>query len=182
MLPLFLSMIDSHENQSKFEQIYHAYNNLLFHVSLDILHDECLAEDTVQRAFLKLIPQLSKLGDAACHQTKNFLVIMVRNLAFDLYSERKKIPQVPYEDLGEDELAVDETSLLERMEFQALVEKIRALPEIYGGALYLMYCEDCSVKKIASITGVSVSAAKKRLERGRQLLRAKLLEEEADET
>jgi len=181
VLPLFLSIIDSHEDQSKFEQIYHAYKNLLFHVALDILHDECLAEDAVQRAFMKLIPQLGKLGDVACHQTKNFLVIMVRNLSFDLYNERKKITQVPFEDLGEDELAMDETALLERMEFQALVEKIRALPEIYGGALYLMYCEDYSVKKIAGLTGVSVSAVKKRLERGRQLLRVKLLEEEADE-
>ena len=183
MLLFYLSMIDTPEEQEKFERIYLSYRKLMIKVAMDILHDSYLAEDAVSQAFVQLIPNLGKIGDVASHQTKNYLIIIVRRVCFAFYNERKKIIQVSYENLGDDDLlASEDDNILEQMLFPEVLEKIGTLPDIYADALYLMYCEDYSIKKIADITGISVSAVKKRLERARQQLKAVLAGEEVVST
>ena len=59
-----------------------------------------------------------------------------------------------------------------------LLERIRALPEHYGAALYLFYYEGYSLDEVARLCGCSPAAARKRLSRSRKLL-AKELEVEA---
>ncbi|MBM6722656.1 hypothetical protein [Pseudoflavonifractor phocaeensis] len=47
---VYLQMIDTPEDRSKFEQIYLEYRGLMFHVANEILHNEQDAEDTVHQA------------------------------------------------------------------------------------------------------------------------------------
>jgi len=178
MLLFFLSMIDTPEDQEKFERIYLAYRKLMIKIAMDILRDSYLAEDAVSQAFLQLIPNLGKIGDVSCHQTKNYLIIMVRRVCYAFYNERKKIIQIPYEDLGDADLPALGDDILEQMLYPELLEKIERLPDIYADVLYLMYCECYSIKEIADLTGISVNAVKKRLERARQQLKAVLAGEE----
>ena len=48
---IYLQMIDTPEDRSKFEQIYLEYRGLMFHVANEILHNEQDAEDAVHQAF-----------------------------------------------------------------------------------------------------------------------------------
>ena len=178
MLLLLLSMIDTPQDRAKFEQVYLKYRKLMMKVAMDILHDSYQAEDAVSQAFLQLIPNLEKIGDVDCHQTKNYLIIMVRRVCYAAYNEGKKAVQVSYEELGDNILPASEDDMLEML-YPELLEKVGTLPEMYADALYLMYCEEYSIKEIAELTGGSVNAVKKRLERGRQQLRAMLREAEA---
>jgi RNA polymerase sigma-70 factor (ECF subfamily) len=178
MLLFFLTMIDTPEGQAKFERIYRAYRKLMIKVASDILHDNGLAEDAVSQAFLQLIPNLGKINDVSCHQTKNYLIIMVRRVCFAFYNERKKIIEIPYEDLSDGELEPSEDSILREMSYFELLEKIESLPDIYADVLYLAYCDDYSTKEIAALLAINVNAVKKRLERARHHLRALLEEEE----
>ena len=50
---IYLQMIDTPEERSKFEQIYLEYKGLMFHVAYDILHNEQDAEDAVHQGFCK---------------------------------------------------------------------------------------------------------------------------------
>ena len=52
---IYLQMLETPEEKSKFEQIYLEYRNLMFYVSKGILHNQQDAEDAVQEAFLKII-------------------------------------------------------------------------------------------------------------------------------
>ena len=178
MLVFFLSMIESPEDKAKFERIYLTYRKLMIKVAMDILHDNFIAEDATQQAFLQLIPNLGKIKDVGCHQTKNYLIIMVRRVCFAIYNEQKKILQIPYEDLSEEELESSEDDIFAELSYAELLEKIESLPVIYADALYLAYCEDYSMNEAATLLGISVSAVKKRLERARYQLRALLTEEE----
>lgn len=51
---VYLQMIDTPEDRSKFEQIYLEYRGLMFHVANEILHNEQDAEDTVHQAFVNV--------------------------------------------------------------------------------------------------------------------------------
>ena len=73
MLAMLLLLIDSEEDQRKFEELYHRYKQLMFHVSRDYFHTESAVEDAVQEAFIRIIKNFSKIGEINCPQTKHFL-------------------------------------------------------------------------------------------------------------
>ena len=60
---IYLQMIDTPEERSKFEQIYLEYKGLMFHVAYDILHNEQDAEDAVHQAFVKVAENIKKIGE-----------------------------------------------------------------------------------------------------------------------
>ncbi len=75
MLAMLLLLIDSEEDQRKFEELYHRYKQLMFHVSRDYFHTESAVEDAVQEAFIRIIKNFSKIGEINCPQTKHFIVL-----------------------------------------------------------------------------------------------------------
>ena len=68
---IYLQMIESDEDKSKFEQLYIMYKGLMFHVAMKILKNEFDAEDAVHQAFLSLIGRVPMASKSHC------LVIMV---------------------------------------------------------------------------------------------------------
>lgn len=59
---IYMMMIDSESDQSKFEQIYMKYKGLMFYVANDILHNEHDAEDAVHQAFIKIAENIKKIN------------------------------------------------------------------------------------------------------------------------
>lgn len=171
-------MIETQEERDKFTQIYEQYYSLLIKIAFDKLRNGQDAEDAVQQAFLKLIPNLGKINIIPSHQTLNYLVTMVERVCFDMYNVKKQIHTIPYDenDLTANDAAED--GFVKQMRFSDLHDAIRALPLLHSEVLYLMYCEDRSVKYIAGTLGISVNAAKKRLERARHYLKTAMLSED----
>ena len=87
---VYLQMIDTPEDRSKFEQIYLEYRGLMFHVANEILHNEQDAEDTVHQAFVNVAKNMEKIGVPNCPKTKGYVVTIVENKAIDLYRRRKR--------------------------------------------------------------------------------------------
>ena len=56
---IYLQMIETPEDQSKFEQIYEKYLGLMYHVALKILENHEDAEDAVHQAFVSIAENLS---------------------------------------------------------------------------------------------------------------------------
>ena len=69
---IYLQMIESDEDKSKFEQLYIMYKGLMFHVAMKILKNEFDAEDAVHQAFLSLIENLKKISDVKCPKTRTY--------------------------------------------------------------------------------------------------------------
>ena len=57
MLTFYLSLIETEEDKSKFENIYETYRKVMFYTANQILKDEYLAEDAVHSAFLRILKQ-----------------------------------------------------------------------------------------------------------------------------
>ena len=77
MLGLYLALIDSAEDKSKFEKLYKEYRSTLITVAYSILKDTALAEDAVHETFLTLAKNFNKISDKTCIQIRNYLIIIV---------------------------------------------------------------------------------------------------------
>lgn len=160
---IYLQMIDSPEDRSKFEQIYIEYRDLMFYIANRILNNQQDAEDVVHEAFLKVAEHIEKIGDPKCSKTKSFIVIVVENKAIDLYRKRSRHPNVELKDEVQSESVTCECENI-------LAECIMKLPARYREVILLHYYHGYSRKEIAKILGLSYGAtsrlelrAKKRL-------------------
>jgi len=180
MLFFFLSMLETPDEKQRFAQLYEANRHRMFGVALGVLRDEYLAEDAVNQAFLKLIRRFNKCEDYSRDQMRNYLVIIVRNAAIDMYNDRRKMAEVPFDEGREMDGGYEDEALGAQMDYAELLEAMERLPEIYGEALYLAYHLGLSTSEIAGSLNLSVSAVKLRLMRARAKLRATL--EGVDET
>lgn len=176
MLHFFLAMIDSPEDKRKFEQLYLRYYGQMLRVAQKILQDDHLAEDAVQKTFFQIMKDMGKIGEISSHQTHAYAVIKVRGIALNMLKARRKIIEMPLEELLEDEEAGGyiEGEIDDEISKGDLRAVIQQLPPIHRDVLYLMYYEDMAIRDIAKHLNLSENAVKKRLERARDVLRASL--------
>lgn len=178
MIMIYLSMIDTEEDKSKFIKIYDKYRNLMFYVAREILKDNYLAEDALQEAFIRIARNLHKINDIYSHETKGFVVIIVKNVSITMLKKMDD-KNTPYDDISE-LLSIEDylfDDYLDKINFEIIVNEIRNLPEIYKTVIYLDLVFELGNKEIAHAIGISVDAAKKRKERGRKILKQRLEKE-----
>lgn len=161
---IYLQMIGTPEDRSKFEFLYMEYRGLMFHVANKILHNEQDAEDTVHQAFLKVAENIEKIGDPKCPKTQGYIVTIAENKAIDLYRRRQKRQVV---ELSDDLPGV--TAIYEGE--NTLAACILKLPARYREVILLRYYQGYSVKEVAAILGLSLSAASKLNQRAKNRLR-----------
>ena len=171
-----LSSIDDAAEKTKFEKIYYAHRHAMLYTAQQILRDQHLAEDAVQEAFLRITKHLHKINVDDCHKTKAFVVIIVKNIAINMYNKRKKTAEVfLFEEVVENAISVDLSG--EDNDIAKIVQAMKRLPEIYAHIMMLRYLHDLNDKACAQLLNVSEAAVRKRLERGRALLKNELEKE-----
>ncbi len=103
MVLLFFDILDTEEDKSKFELLYGQYKQLMFYIANEILHDENLAEDAVQQAFLKIINNFQKIHDVKCPQTKSYIVIIIKSISLDMLRRQNRHKDFSYEEIEDNE-------------------------------------------------------------------------------
>ena len=175
----YLSLMDTEDEKTKFEQIYHQYRKLMFYIANQILCDDALAEDAVQDAFIKIIENLDKIEDVDCHKTKSFLVIIVRNHSINLYNERKRKAWVSLENIDymlfEDLIWDKINDNLEESDALGLI--INKLPVIYRDVITLKYVHEFSNEEIAMSLNINEATVRKRIERAKNKIQAMMEKE-----
>lgn len=166
---IYLQMIDTPEERSKFEQIYLEYKGLMFHVAYEILHNEQDAEDAVHQAFVKIAENIKKIDAPVCPKTHSYVVTIVEHQAIDQYRRLQKHPSV--------ELIEEIQGTNAHYEGDNdLTKCILKLPARYREMILLRYHHGYTVREIAKIMGLSLQAAIKLDQRAKNKLK-KLCEE-----
>lgn len=174
MIITFLTLLDSEEEKTKFEKLYEKYRKLMHYVAKGILTDDQLAEDAVQEAFFRIAKNFYKVGEINCPQTKNFVVIIVKNAALTIAKKEGEADFIESIEVLPDEEASFDDSVFEKIETEALIEEILCLPDAYRYPLYLYGVYDYKMTEIAHLLGITTETAKKRVQRARQILKKKL--------
>lgn len=175
MLNLYLALIDEDEDKIRFIKLYDQYHHLMFYIAKEILKDNQLAEDAVQEAFLRIAKNFYKVGEIFCHETRNFTVIITRNVALSMLRDKHNdVDMDAYIESSTNELTED---VFDTVSNNLLIQCIQNLPEIYRDSLYLYHIHGYSFNEIAYLLSISVENAKKRAQRARQILK-EVLEKE----
>lgn len=141
------------------------------------LRDVSMAEDVAQEAFVAAWSRLSDLRNPKSFPM--WLRKITRNLASNANraeAYRRQLHErytVETERSGERERQPDSAAQSDERH-RVLEDLLAELPASTGEVMTLHYYHGLSVREIAERLGISVSAAKKRLERGRDRLRVKL--------
>ena len=157
-----------HRSQPDVEGAWQRHADALDRVALARLNNDADAQDAVQDVFLNYMTAAPVFEDAD-HERAWFIKATV-NRCYDLIRKNQVRQSIPLDEaLGV--AAQDNTGVTE------LMELLKLIPEIYKDTVILHCLEGYSLEETANILDISLSAAKMRLSRAREALRA-LREEE----
>lgn len=177
---LFLNMLDSEEEKSRFVRIYEKYRYFLWYLANERLKDPWLAEDAVQETFLALTRHMDKTGEVESVATRNFLATIVKSKAIDLIRKRQGTHDEVFDesmirDMQEDPL----DAWLVQENYDRILRAVEQLDEIYRIVFEYKYLHELSDREIAEILEVTPKVVNVRIYRARKKLQ-KMLQEMDD--
>lgn len=160
---IYLMMIDSTADQSKFEKVYLTYKGLMYHTAYKILNSEEDAEDAVHNAFVKIAENISKITDPVCSKTQVYVVTIVENKAIDLYRANQRRRSVTYlDDISG--ISVEESKV------HGLAACMAKLSPRYRQIILLKYYQGFSCREIAKMLNITEANAVKLDQRAKNKL------------
>lgn len=160
------------------KKIYNQYSKFMFAVAYDILHNIHNTEDAVQQALIRIIDNIDKIGEVEDKKTRNYIGLIVKNIAINMYNSGKKQPisiEDDNVDLGED---FELSAIIIRKETEKRLKRyISELDDIYKIPI-LMVADGYDYNTIAKVLNITQDTARKRVERGRKKLRKAFFKEE----
>lgn len=161
---MFLQMMESDEDNSKFCQIYNAYKNLLFSIAYRRMGNAPDAEDAVQHVFVKVAENIKRI-EPVCPKTKSFVVFILENHITDIFRARSRHPSAEYNNALENERTAFE------MEHGNLLSAcISKLPEQQKMVIRLKYQYGYDLAEIARMMEISLAWAQKLDQRAKKNL------------
>lgn len=156
-------------DEKRIESAYRRYADMLYRVALAHVGSPEDAEDAVHDAFVKYMQSSPDFSDES-HE-RAWLIRVTINRTHDLYRRRSTRSYVELSEAGE--IAAEESHGAEN----GVTAIVSTLPDKYKSVIVLHHLEGYSVEETAASLGISESAVKMRLSRGRDMLR-KAMEKE----
>jgi cytochrome c peroxidase len=158
-------------SEAAFATLLYRHGPMILSVCRNVLHDESDAEDAFQATFLVLAGKAASIRKTASlaswlHGVAHRTALKARLQAATRDKHEARAPARP----------IPEPDDLDWREVQQVLhEELTALAERYRGPLVACYLEGMTQEEAAAQFGVAVSTLKERMERGRTLLRARLV-------
>lgn len=145
------------------EEIVYAYSNMLYRICIVMLGNEADAQDVVQDTFCRYLERDKKFKDK--EHEKAWLITVATNRCRDMQRLRLRHPQVDLEKI---------TASYETPDYNEVITELIKLPPSIKSVVYLHYIEGYKLTEVSEMLGISINAVKKRLQRGRKLLKLRL--------
>lgn len=145
------------------EKMVSEYSNMLYRICVVMLGNEADAQDAVQDTFCKYLEQPKKFADR--EHEKAWLIKVATNRCRDMLRFHLRHPKIDLEGI---------TASYEDPEYSEVLERLMELPASVKSVVYLHYIEGYKVAEVSEMLKISENAAKKRLQRGRAMLKLTL--------
>ena len=155
------------------ETVWNTLNPTLLQFIRRRVPDVPTADDLLQEVYLKVHTQVAALRDPA--RMESWVYQIARNVINDYYRAEK--PQTEISDLipiPEADDDADREEIVARLS-QSVMHMIELLPEDYREAILLTEYHGLTQQHMAEQLGISLPAAKSRVQRGKKMLRELLL-------
>jgi RNA polymerase sigma-70 factor (ECF subfamily) len=151
-------------------QVYEQLGATLRGVLRRQVRDEHLADDLVQETFLRIHDKLGGLRDD--ERLRPWVFRVARNVVVDHFRKRSESPDGSVEHAPEE--TVEDTTNFNAEFGEWLARAVEQLPDTYREAVRLAELEGLRQQDVAERLGLTLSGAKSRVQRGRELLRGML--------
>lgn len=181
MFSLALLMIRDESDREYVEDLYKKYEQPMFKIAYNILHNSTDAEDAVQNTFMKIIDNLEKIRAIDSKETKYYLFYMTRNAAKDIQRKANHLPE-SVEELGELEADISvEDSVMIKIDLEELKTAMRMLPDNEHDILFMNLILGHPPAEIAGLYGISSNTVRQQIFRAKQHLKQILENEEVNQ-
>lgn len=153
----------------RLEGLWKDYSNQLLAFIQRRVNDSTAAEDILQDVFLKMFERIDSLRDA--DKLQSWMYRIARHAIVDYYRSKKPADVLP-EDLP-DVSTEDEVQAREEVACW-LQPLIVMLPETYRESVWFSEVEGLTHQEVADRLGISLTAAKSRVRRGKQMMKEML--------
>ncbi len=152
-------------HEAAFEQLVNRHKAKIFTAIYMIVKDECIAEDILQEAFIKVV---NTIKSGRYNEEGKFLPWVMRiahNLSIDHFRKTRRYPTIVVEDgsniFNTLDFSEDSAELIQiKKDTHTLLRQlIKELPEAQRQVLTMRHYMDMSFKEIADATGVSINTA-----------------------
>lgn len=178
MLLFYLSLIETEEERDLFTKLYNEHSHTMYVCAYKYLHNSSDAEDIVHDVFCMVagdcIKTMIRRSDAEC---RRFLYLCTKNRAINYGKHKAKIVSIEaFEENGVDITAgLTDESFIDKISERDLIDTaiaaLKNLDPIYGEVLWMSF-EGFPISEIARLFNEKQATIKKRLYRGKSLLRA----------
>ena len=139
------------------------YSQMLFRICYSILGNKQDAEDALQETFLRYMLKAPLFKDS--EHEKAWLIKVATNISKNMVLLRKRRKTVDLDELNS--IGIED-------EDSQVFEAIMSLPVKYKIVMTLFYIEGYDSKEVAKIIGISPEAVRKRMQKGRELLKTEI--------
>lgn len=143
----------------------------MYSIAYSILNNVEQSEDTVQDAFMKLIPYLHKIKTIDSLKTKRLVILTTKNVAIDKYRRNRKEKEL-FTDEANEALPLDNSHTIPSVknieDRQMIVQILSNLQPIYREILQYRCFYNLTYKEISSLLNISEAVAAKRYERAKE--------------
>lgn len=165
-------------DKKAYEAVYDEFFGMLYHLCLNYLHDEKVAEELVQDTFMKLWEIRETLNDQI--NIRNFLYTITKNNCLN-YLRNQKISLKHQENIKYLEMQFNYEALEKLgnyLQFEELRNKIdeaiSKLPAEVTETFQLSRFEELSYREIADRQGISIKTVEARISKALRILRVEL--------
>jgi RNA polymerase sigma-70 factor (ECF subfamily) len=165
-------------DKKAYEAVYDEFFGVLYHLCINYLHDEKVAEEMVQDTFMKLWEIRETLNDQI--NIRNFLYTITKNNCLN-YLRNQKISLKHQENIKYLEMQFNYEALEKLgnyLQFEELREKIdeaiSKLPAEVIETFKLSRFEELSYREIADQQGISIKTVEARISKSLRILRVEL--------
>ncbi len=152
-------------NSTRLASAVDRYGNTLLRVALNLLGSREDAEDAVQDTYLQYLRHAPEFRDD--EHEKAWLLRVCINLCKNARRDRGRRDHTALDSVVNLIPSTDEDD-------REVLRTVMSLPEKYRIVIYLYYMEGMSSREIAGTLGISEPAVRKRLQKGRELLKLEL--------
>ncbi len=170
MLSIYLSMVETDEERDLVTRIYTHFERMMYKIALGILKNPQDAEDAVSEAFIRIIKNLDKISGLDKEKCKGFVIIVIRNVAIDVYKKRKKDEHLNIDEAYDISGGDVENDFLEKYDTDVIHNAINSLKDEYRDIITMRYLYDMTINDISTMIGMTYDGTNKRLHRAEQSL------------
>ncbi|MGI5824817.1 MAG: RNA polymerase sigma factor [Bacillota bacterium] len=177
MIFFLISLVDDPDHQGFLTNLYDEYKEGMFYYAFSILHDENLAEDAVNQAFIGLIKNVEKFFEKSVKKMKPYVVISVRNACYSMLKKSKRRNRLEILSDRVEETLFDKkaTDILDSVGMSEVAEAVKSLTEQYRTVILLKYFYEYSYKDIAVEMNISVKHVGVLLNRAKAILKREIM-------